>query len=254
MTQENKNAFLRSVPIPMLNTMVDVDKASKDKSPSPELFSLIKAAATNLLGFGELWGSIKKKGHDEGFTEKELQEMLRPFLKEKLDSKKVWYLFHADEQKQRSHEQYQSRTNISTNAGKNVLSNPEEREQYNPEEEIKKIGEIRRAELQKQANEDDEDEDPKDLEIAFLKEKVVELEEALKKTEQFLPATQLESNAKPDPILDDDTVFEYLKDRAMKTGDIIDFGRVGSGALVQALAQYKNSFGVVELFGRIVKK
>ena len=40
----------------------------------------------------------------------------------------------------------------------------------------------------------------------------------------------------------------------MKTGDIIDFGRVGSGALVQALAQYKNSFGVVELFGRIVKK
>jgi hypothetical protein len=235
----------------MLKAMVDVDKASKDKSPSPELFSLIKAAATNLLGFGELWGSIKKKGHDEGFTEKELQEMLRPFLKEKLDSKKVWYLFHADEQKQRSHEQYQSRTNISTNDGKNVLSKPEEREQYNPEEEIKKIGEIRRAELQKQANEDDEDEDPKDLEIAFLKEQKAELEEALKKTQQFTPATQLES--KP-AVLDDDTVFEYLKDRAMKTGDIIDFGRVGSGALVQALAQYKNSFGVVELFGRIVKK
>jgi hypothetical protein len=98
-----------------------------------------------------------------------------------------------------------------------------------------------------------DDEDPKDTEIQFLKEQVKELEEAHKQVQQFIPATQLEN--KPNPqTLTDDTVFNYLKDRAKETGDIIDFGRVGSGALVQALAQYKNSFGVVELFGRIVKK
>jgi len=95
-----------------------------------------------------------------------------------------------------------------------------------------------------------QEEDPKDLEISFLKEKVSELEEALKKTQQFTPATQLE----PKPFLDDDIVIEYLKERAKETGEIIDFGRVGSGALVQRLAPYKNSFGVIELFGRIVTK
>ena len=226
----------------MLKAMVDVDKVSTDKSPSPELLSLIKAAATNLLGFGELWGSIKKKGHDEGFTEKELQEMLRPFLKEKLDSKKVWYLFHADEQKQRSHEQYQIRTNISTNAAK------KEPEQTSTNERSYTVnfGSQDEAKSDSLGNDDDE---PTPLELAEIK--IIHLEEALRKTQQFKPATQLES--KP-AVLDDDTVFQYLKDRAKETGDIIDFGRVGSGALVQALAQYKNSFGVVELFGRVVKK
>ena len=102
-------------------------------------------------------------------------------------------------------------------------------------------------------------EDPKDTEIqflkdenSFLKEKVSELEEALKKTQQFTTATQLET--KSNPNIDDDIAFSYLQARANNTGDIIYFGRVGSGALVQALAQYKNSFGVVELFGRVVKK
>lgn len=117
-----------------------------------------------------------------------------------------------------------------------------------------------------------EEEDPKDIEIAFLKEQKAELtdqlqeektrreelEYALHKTQQFIPGTQLESNAnanaKPVFGIDDDTVFNYLKDRAKETGDILDFGRVGSGALVQVLTQYKGSFGVVELFGRIVKK
>jgi len=95
------------------------------------------------------------------------------------------------------------------------------------------------------------------IENQFLKDQLEEertrtkeLQEAMKQLQQFTPATDLESK----PFLDDDAVFKYLKDRAKETGDIIDFGRVGSGALVQALAQYKNSFGVVELFGRVVKK
>lgn len=236
----------------MLNTMADVDKASKDKSPSPELFSLIKAAATNLLGFGELWGSIKKKGHDEGFSEKELQDMLRPFLKEKLDSKKVWYLFHKDEQIERvQKKQEENRTKFSTNAGKNVLSKPEEREQYNPEEEIKKIGEIRRAEWQ--TNEDDEDEDPKDLEIAFLKEKVSELEEALKKTQQFVPATQIQEQKQEQPagiVFSDETlVFEWLRKRENGI-NIFYYDNYGINLVPsRLLAQLKNSG--VKVFRRL---
>jgi len=100
-----------------------------------------------------------------------------------------------------------------------------------------------------------DDEDPKDQEISYWKEKATELEDAMHKIsdKQFVQATQLE-NKPSRPDFSDDTVFKYLKDRAKETGDILDFGRVGSGALVQVLTQYKGSFGVVELFGRIVKK
>jgi len=192
----------------VMNT--DDSISSQDKKPSPELFSLIKAAATNLLGFGELWGSIKKKGHDEGFTEKELQEMLRPHLKQKLDSKKVWYLFHADEQKKRSHEQYQNRTNISTNDVKKDIEKTSTRDHDEEPEDIPEIIKTLpvkdSTQFYAEQKPDDKwlgergggmgqmitEEDPKDIQIQFLKEKVAELEEALKKTQQFKPATQLQ--------------------------------------------------------------
>jgi hypothetical protein len=107
---------------------------------------------------------------------------------------------------------------------------------------------------------DNDDEDPKDTEIQFLKEQVAELQDALKKTDQFKPATQLQEqppakdpNPTPELQLTDDLVFQYLRDRAKETGNILIIDRVGAGALVQALSQYKNSFGVAELFLRIIK-
>ena len=73
--------------------------------------------------------------------------------------------------------------------------------------ETEKIGEIR---IKKE--EPLEVEDPKDLEIQFLKEKVAELEDALKKTEQFKPATQLQPS--PPPISNpDEHYFKWLADR-----------------------------------------
>lgn len=80
------------------------------KQPSEDLISMIKVAGDSLLSFGELWGSIKKKGGQEGFSEKELQEMLRPYLKQKMDSKKIWYLFNKEEEQERNKQNYQSRT------------------------------------------------------------------------------------------------------------------------------------------------
>ena len=96
-------------------------------------------------------------------------------------------------------------------------------------------------------------EDPKDTEIAYLKEQITELHEALRETEQFKPATDFTVPTARDNTLTDDEVFEYLRQRATQTGDILVIDRVGSGALVQVLAQYKGSFGVAELFLRVIK-
>jgi hypothetical protein len=91
-------------------------KEGLEKQPSEDLISMIKVAGDSLLSFGELWGSIKKKGASEGFSETDLQEMLRPYLKQKMDSKKIWYLFHKEEQIERV--QTQKRTKFSTNDDK----------------------------------------------------------------------------------------------------------------------------------------
>ena len=193
----------------MLNTMVDEDTLSRDKKPSPELVSLIKAAASSLIGFKELWGSIKAKGKDEGFNEDELMGYLKPLLKERLTDMQIKYLTHEDYYKQKSKQQYEKRVILPE------MSPKQEPEQsYNPEEEIKKIGEIRRAEQKREAEEPiiPDDEDPQALEIQFLKEKVTELEDALKKTEQFKPATQLQEK-RDEYGTDENKVFDWLGKR-----------------------------------------
>jgi hypothetical protein len=60
----------------------------------------------------------------------------------------------------------------------------------------------------------EQEEDPKDLEIQFLKERVAELENALKKTEQFKPATQIER--RDEYGTDENKVFDWLGKREDK--------------------------------------
>jgi hypothetical protein len=217
----------------------------ENKIPSPELLSLIKAAAQSLLGFGELWNSIKKKGHDEGFTERELQDILRPLLKPQLNKDQIYYLFNADEKKEQSKQSYHR--NIPTNAPKKAL--------------VQNPIPIKLPDEPPKIPPPPPEEDPKDLEVAYWKEKATELEDALHKIsdKQFVPATQLQeqpppvANPTPELQMTDDLVFQYLRDRAKETGNILIIDRVGAGALVQALSQYKNSFGVAELFLRVIK-
>jgi hypothetical protein len=118
--------------------------------------------------------------------------------------------------------------------------------------------------------EQEDQEEPTELEL--LKIENEQLKDALHKTEQFKPGTlflgtksekeiqeikdELASGTtviKSENSLDDDTVFQYLRDRAKETGKIIIIDRVGAGAIVQALAQYKTSFVVAELFLRVIK-
>jgi hypothetical protein len=146
-----------------------------------------------------------------------------------------------DEEKVKAGKEAAKATNLILAGGQTVTTKSDEISHVSPE------------------GNDNDDEDPKDTEIQFLKEQVSELQDALKKTDQFKPATQFEqppkavANPTPELQMTDDLVFQYLRDRAKETGNILIIDRVGAGALVQALAQYKNSFGVAELFLRVIK-
>jgi hypothetical protein len=109
-------------------------------------------------------------------------------------------------------------------------------------------------EMDSGSNEGNKDEEePTELELANIK--IAQLEDALHKVsdKQFVPATQLENKPLLDTVLDDDTVFQYLRSRAKETDKIKLVDRVGSGAIVQAVSQYKTAFKVAELFLRVIE-
>jgi hypothetical protein len=236
------------------------------KQPSSELLSLIKAAAQSLLGFGELWGSIKAKGKDEGFSELDLQDMLRPLLRDRLgmNKDKIYYLFHKEEVKARATERYEKMANAYRKKTTfDVEKEPEQSDIHilrgkELSKEIDEIAKIEGIDLSlADMNKTKEilkdvslNEEPTEVELLRIEN--AQLKDALHKTEQFKPATQL-APPREEPLTDE-IVFQWLRNRAQQSGDIIVIDRVGSGALVQALAQYKNSFGVAELFLRVIKK
>ena len=235
--------------------MVDIDEPSEDKNDSEmSQMRLSKRAEGIITELNAMHGKAKEKIlelietlRSDGINDHRIKKIL--FERITFISKSEIYRVLPQELKR----EYTKPNPLpkTINVAHKVIDVPsEEPEQISTNERSYTVNFGSQDEAKSDALGNDE-EDPKDLEIAFLKEKLIELEEALRKTEQFVPATQLES--KP-VVLDDDTVFNYLKDRAKETGDILDFGRVGSGALVQVLTQYKGSFGVVELFGRVVKK
>jgi hypothetical protein len=78
----------------------------RDKKPSKELVSLIRQSAKALVKFAELWKNVQDKGYAEGFDEKELQEMVRPYLKQRLTTGQIKYLFDPDYYKAKSAIQY----------------------------------------------------------------------------------------------------------------------------------------------------
>ena len=79
------------------------------KHPTPALLSLIDNAVKSLETFAQLWNEIKRQGNMEGVTEDELKDMIRPRLREHLTEAKIYYLFNAEREKQRSQENYYSR-------------------------------------------------------------------------------------------------------------------------------------------------
>lgn len=78
-------------------------------TPSPELADSLKSFASDLdnaydnwVDLGDKWENIKSDGAKEGFTENQLIQMVRPFLKERgLSKDQIYYFFHRKQQKER---------------------------------------------------------------------------------------------------------------------------------------------------------
>jgi hypothetical protein len=61
----------------------------RDKAPSKELLLLIRQSIKILGKFAELWKKVQEKGYTEGFDDKELQDLARPYLKQRLTTGQI---------------------------------------------------------------------------------------------------------------------------------------------------------------------
>jgi hypothetical protein len=142
------------------------------KQPSDELLQLIKAAASSLTGFGVLWTSIKAKGKSEGFTEQELQDILRPLLKPQLNKDQIYYLFHKEEKIEQV--KTNTRRKFPTDDGKKDTGQTP----IPPKETEKPI-------------DPEPPEEPTELELVKIEN--AQLKDAMHKMEQFTQATKLQT-------------------------------------------------------------
>jgi len=186
------------------------------RSPSDELLVLIKAAASNLFTFGELWKSIKKKGRDEGFSETELEDMIRPLLKPKLNKDQIYYLFHKEEKI----EQVRSNTRrkFPTDDGK------KETEESNTENLEKQIEEVTKTE-------------GKDSEQFFEKEEADKAQQEYEK-EKLLEETSHSKSITPKMFTTDDA-FQSLPDDNSLTCWKID--RIAGNALKNKINSWQGN-------------
>ena len=177
---------------------VDASTSSRDLKPSPELFGMIQAAASSLTGFAQLWESIRKKGNSEGFSDLQLQWLLRPLLKDKLgmSKDKIYYLFHKEEKAEQNKQAYDNRVGLIRQIDKkNVLSRPEEEIKLVSPKEINELADtIKNQKIDPVT----EPEEPTDLELLQIENQ--QLKDALHKTEQFKPATVLQEPTLLDPL------------------------------------------------------
>jgi len=155
-----------------------------------------------------------------GLGDYEISELVREFLRKRIPKSSLTkYLSELkptpQEQEEEEIEQSTSQSGHSQNDDKN------DTEQEETEIAVTTDG-SQTTELEDQIKQDvpikdseqfykEENEDPKDLEISFLKEKVSELEDALKKTQQFKPANVIELEEVPE---DKTLIYEYLRNKA----------------------------------------
>jgi len=176
----------------------EVDSISTDKKPSVELVSLLSAATTGMLAFGELWDTVKTKGAEEGFDEKALLTLFAPMVKDKFTAAQVRYLMNKEKEQERAKQNRQKqKEEIKTLRTYAHIPPKKEPEQSNYIEETTTVEQNPEGAKPSfvpppEVIEIPQEEDPKDLEIQYLKGKVGELEDALRKTQQFKPATALE--------------------------------------------------------------
>lgn len=113
---------------------IEMSIQKRAKKPSKALIALFDQAAGALVSFAQLWKKIQDKGEKEGFSNQELQDMFRPYLRKRLTPSQIKYLYDPEYYKDKSKEQYSERktANISQQDSNNVLdwifAEPEEGE------------------------------------------------------------------------------------------------------------------------------
>jgi hypothetical protein len=218
MTQIRKVLFNRTSHIYVeMNSTSNVP--SRDLKPSPELFEMIQAAASSLTGFAQLWESIRKKGNNEGFTDLQLQWLLRPLLKDKLkmSNDKIYYLFHREEKAEQNKKAYHERLGL--------IRQIDEKKELEESSTVPVTSAVSNKALEpaqeinmKDPSIEDQNEEPTELELAEIR--IAQLEDALRKTQMFKPATQLQEQQQQQqqtiPPLQEEEVFTWLGKRDNK--------------------------------------
>ena len=124
----------------MLNTaMVEESTPSRDLKPSPELISLLSAAATGMLAFGELWDTVKQKGASEGFDEKSLLSLFAPMVKDKFTAAQVRYLMNKEKEQERARDN-RAKQKDELKSLRTYAHIPPKKELEQKDEEIKLVG------------------------------------------------------------------------------------------------------------------
>lgn len=71
-------------------------KDSLGKPISKKLEIAIKDAISSLFVFAKKWKAVLALGKKEGLSEREMQDIVRPLLKKKLNPNQIYYLFNRD--------------------------------------------------------------------------------------------------------------------------------------------------------------
>ena len=102
------------------------------KTPSEPLASLIESAAERLTDFVSIWSKVKEVGVSEGFTEQELQDLVRIKVRARLESigvekpkikNTIYYMFNQDKHAEKNAKAYEKRKSLinQTNDHNNVI-------------------------------------------------------------------------------------------------------------------------------------
>jgi hypothetical protein len=232
----------------------------QEKTPSKKFFELLDQIVVNETSTKKCFDEAVEHERKRGMTDELIAWYMHDYLRDKINKKTLERWIKPLKELEDSSSEKET---VSQNDDNNDIEHEEA--------EIIVTTEGSQTSIPSDdSNSKPEEEEPTELDL--LKIENAQLKDAMHQMEQFKPGTlflgtkseeeiqeikdQLASGTtviKSENLLDDDTVFQYLRDRSKETGNVIVIDRVGAGALVQSLTQYKRAFKVCELFLRVIE-
>lgn len=208
---ETRNAFLQASLFLCCKTMSEYNDTSGDLKPSQELLQKIAELKDSLTTAAKMIKEAYDLAIRDGFTPLEARQFLTtqlPFLAERTirlalpeEAKNQTKVRHTLPQKPEQKET--NIVNITTKAEIKDAELVNEKPEWKPDPDWN--------DLKSETELEPETEDPKDIEIRYLKDTNANLEDALRKTQLFKPATELQLQLQPKQLTLDQ-IFESLPD------------------------------------------